>query len=228
MVAMNLRFGLVAVTNLFLAGVVLGGSNEAGIKFLAENAKKDGVVVLPSGMQYKVLKTGDGAFHPTKSTTCSCHYHGSLVDGTVFDSSVDRGQPTDFAPNQVIAGWTEAMPMMVEGDKWELYIPSDLAYGDRGSPPKIQGGDTLIFTIEIMEIKGDKVPAVKCDPATKDGCDDKESKYIDKQASKSSDDLKKEMKRLTSMDLKSIKAELVEWITRRVIILGKMLAKEEL
>eukprot|EP00241_Pyramimonas_parkeae_P009770 CAMPEP_0114246852 /NCGR_PEP_ID=MMETSP0058-20121206/12699_1 /TAXON_ID=36894 /ORGANISM="Pyramimonas parkeae, CCMP726" /LENGTH=143 /DNA_ID=CAMNT_0001360097 /DNA_START=117 /DNA_END=548 /DNA_ORIENTATION=- len=136
----------------------MGGSNKAGLEFLTQNAKKDGVITLPSGLQYKVLNSGKGQYHPTVSSTCSCHYHGTFVDGNIFDSSVQRGRPSDFAPNQVIKGWTEAMQMMVEGDKWELYVPSDLAYGDRGRPPKIGGGDTLIFTIELMEIKGDKVP----------------------------------------------------------------------
>ena len=109
--------------------------NAAGIKFLEENKEKEGIITLPSGLQYKVLRKGAGAYHPTKDSTCSCHYHGTLIDGTVFDSSYDRGSPTDFAPNQVIKGWTEAMQLMVEGDKWRMFIPSELAYGERGSPP---------------------------------------------------------------------------------------------
>ncbi len=96
-------------------------------------------------------------FHPTVDSQCDCHYKGTLIDGTQFDSSYDRGEPTAFAPNQVIKGWTEAMQLMVEGDKWEMYIPSDLGYGDRGSPPKIKGGDTLVFVMEIITIKGKKV-----------------------------------------------------------------------
>ena len=96
------------------------------------------------------------------NTVLAGHYEGrtaqNFPSGPVFDSSYARGSPTTFAPNQVIRGWTEAMQLMVEGDKWELYIPSDLAYGDRGRPPKIGGGDCLVFTIEILKIKGDKVP----------------------------------------------------------------------
>ena len=94
-------------------------SNEAGKRFLEENAKKDGVVVMASGLQYKVLKSGpaDGKM-PEASSPCSCHYKGTLIDGTEFDSSYKRGAPTTFAPNQVIRGWTEAMQLMVEGDKW--------------------------------------------------------------------------------------------------------------
>ena len=131
---------------------------KAGEAFLEENKSKPGVITLPSGLQYKVLEEGAGMEHPTVSTPCSCHYAGRLLDGTEFDSSYKRGQPTTFAPNQVIKGWTEAMQLMVEGDKWELYIPSDLAYGDQGRPPRIGGGDCLIFTIEILKIKGGKKP----------------------------------------------------------------------
>jgi FKBP-type peptidyl-prolyl cis-trans isomerase FklB len=135
------------------------------------NKAKEGVVTLASGLQYKVLRKGDGSFYPTKDSSCECHYEGTLIDGTEFDSSYARGTPTSFAPNQVISGWTEAMQLMVEGDKWEMYIPSDMAYGERGSPPKIPGGSALIFRMEIIKIKGDKVAANRCDVATLEGCD---------------------------------------------------------
>merc|ERR1711861_91360 len=110
------------------------------------------------------LARGDSENHPKASTSCECHYEGKLIDGTVFDSSYERGSPTSFAPNQVIKGWTEAMQLMVEGDKWEMYIPSELGYGDSGSPPKIGGGDALIFTMEIIKIKGGTKPAITCNP----------------------------------------------------------------
>ena len=129
-----------------------------GEQFLQDNKKKDGVITLPSGLQYKVLVEGSGLKRPLVDTPCDCHYLGTLIDGTQFDSSFDRGKPSTFAPNQVIKGWTEAMQLMVEGDKWELYIPSDLGYGDRGRPPKIGGGDCLIFTIEMLKIKGGRTP----------------------------------------------------------------------
>lgn len=103
------------------------GSNEASVQWLAENAKKEGVTTLPSGLQYKTLTKGSGKYHPTVDSPCLCHYHGTLIDGSTFDSSYDRGSPTTFAPNQVIKGWTEAMQLMVEGEKLELYIPSELA-----------------------------------------------------------------------------------------------------
>jgi len=132
---------------------------EAGRKFLEENKGKDRVVTLPSGLQYKVLKEGRGMEHPLVGTPCECHYAGRLLDDTEFDSSYKRGAPTTFAPNQVIKGWTEAMQLMVQGDKWEMYIPYELAYGESGSPPKIPGCACLIFVMEIMKIKGATKPA---------------------------------------------------------------------
>jgi len=112
------------------------GGKEAGLAFLEANKGKPGVIELLSGLQYKVLVPGEGKDHPTKDSPCFCHYEGRIAqnypDGAKFDSSYDRGEPAKFAPNQVIKGWTEAMQMMVEGDKWELYIPARLAYGARG------------------------------------------------------------------------------------------------
>jgi len=131
---------------------------EAGIAFLAENKSKEGVITLASGLQYKVLEEGAGLEHPKVSTPCECHYAGRLLDGTEFDSSYKRGEPTTFAPNQVIKGWTEAMQLMVVGDKWEMYIPMELAYGPSGKPPKIPAAATLIFIMEIVKIKGEVVP----------------------------------------------------------------------
>lgn len=142
-------------------GLVDAGTNAEGVKFLEQNAEKNGVIVLESGLQYKVLRVGSGTDNPTVDSSCECHYMGKTINGHQFDSSYDRGKPTSFAPNQVIKGWTEAMQLMVEGDKWEMYIPSELAYGDRGRPPHIGGGDVLIFTMEIIKIKGKKVPAME-------------------------------------------------------------------
>merc|ERR1711924_549319 len=180
---MSRFFALIAVLSLSCALA----TNEAGTKYLEENKKKDGVITLPSGLQYKVLRKGSGTDHPTADSSCECHYEGTLIDGTEFDSSYKRGSPTSFAPNQVIKGWTEAMQLMVEGDKWEMYIPSDLGYGDRGSPPKIPGGSTLVFVMEIIKIEGDKKPALTCDSATGEGCNDKENGYIKKMVAKNLD-----------------------------------------
>merc|ERR1712222_120307 len=127
--------------------------------YLVAKGSEEGVVTTKSGLMYKRITsvTDPKAKTPKVSTPCSCHYKGTLTDGTQFDSSYDRGSPTTFAPNQVIKGWTEAMQLMVEGDKWEMYIPSELGYGDGGSPPDIGGGDVLVFTMEILKIKGTKI-----------------------------------------------------------------------
>jgi FKBP-type peptidyl-prolyl cis-trans isomerase FklB len=126
-----------------------------GYIWLEGNRKREGVVSLPSGLQYKVLRKGTGTRVIKTDTACACHYSGTLLDGKEFDSSYKRGNPSTFAPRQVIKGWTEAMQLMVEGDKWELYLPAELGYGGRGSPSgSIKPGDALVFTIEICEIKG--------------------------------------------------------------------------
>lgn len=126
-------------------------AKKAGEEFLAINAKREGVHTLPSGLQYQVLKSGNGK-KPKETDQVKCHYHGTLIDGTVFDSSVDRGQPAVFGVNQVIAGWVEALQLMTEGSKWRLFIPSDLAYGSRGAGQLIQPHTTLIFDVELIEI----------------------------------------------------------------------------
>jgi len=124
-----------------------------GKKFLEDNKNKPGVKVLPDGMQYIVMKEGTGPM-PTASDTVTCHYHGTLIDGTVFDSSVDRGQPAEFTVSGVLKGWIEALQMMKVGSKWKLFIPAELAYGDRSAGPKIQANSTLIFEVELLSIKG--------------------------------------------------------------------------
>ena len=119
--------------------------------YLAENAKKEGVMTTASGLQYKVLTEGTGAM-PTASDKVEVHYEGRLIDGTVFDSSYKRGSTATFGVTQVISGWTEALQLMKEGDKFQLTIPSKLAYGERGSPPKIGPGETLIFDVELIKV----------------------------------------------------------------------------
>ncbi len=125
----------------------------AGAIYLAENAKKEGVITTESGLQYEIITAGTGP-KPSQNDTVVTHYHGSLIDGSVFDSSVDRGEPAQFPVNGVIQGWIEALQLMPVGSKWRLSIPSDLAYGDQGSAPVIGPGATLIFEIELLEIKG--------------------------------------------------------------------------
>lgn len=120
----------------------------AGKAFLEANRQQEGVVETASGLQYLVLEKGSGESHPKASDTVTVHYHGTLIDGTVFDSSVERGEPISFPLNQVIKGWTEGLQLMVVGEKTRFFIPSSLAYGNR-SAGKISGGSTLIFDVEL-------------------------------------------------------------------------------
>ncbi|MDB2386178.1 FKBP-type peptidyl-prolyl cis-trans isomerase [Shewanella sp.] len=124
---------------------------ELGNAFLAENKLKEGVTTTASGLQYQVLTAGDGTVHPKASDTVTVHYHGTLIDGTVFDSSVERGEPIAFPLNRVIKGWTEGVQLMVVGEKTRFFIPSTLAYGNR-SAGKITAGSTLIFDVELINI----------------------------------------------------------------------------
>ena len=124
-----------------------------GQKFLAENAKRKGVITTKSGLQYEIIRAGTDTVKPTINNKVKCHYHGTLINGTVFDSSVDRGEPISFEVGGVIAGWTEALQLMTVGSKWKLYIPSELAYGDRAAGDKIAPGSTLIFEVEILGIE---------------------------------------------------------------------------
>jgi len=124
---------------------------ESGLAFLTENSKKEGVIELPSGLQYKVLEEGEGDI-PSINHQVKCHYHGTLIDGRVFDSSVERNEPAVFPVNGVIKGWTEALQLMSVGSKWRLFIPSDLAYGEQGAGGVIGPNSTLIFEVELLEI----------------------------------------------------------------------------
>jgi hypothetical protein len=131
----------------------------------------------------------------------------------------------------VIKGWTEAMQLMVEGDQWEMYIPSELGYGDSGSPPKIKGGDVLVFVMEIITINGDKVPANRCDATTGDGCDEKETSFIAKIAEKfggAKEKLQAELDRIKGMVNGKMKPTLKVWASKRMGILSQLVAKEEL
>lgn len=126
-------------------------NQKAGEVFLAENAKKEGVVTLPSGLQYKIVKAGTGK-KPTAKDTVTVHYRGTLIDGTEFDSSYQRNEPVTFPVGGVIAGWTEALQLMPEGSKWQLFIPAKLAYAERGAGPKIGPNATLVFDVELIKV----------------------------------------------------------------------------
>jgi len=146
-----------------------GAANKTeGEAFLAANKSKDGVVTLPSGLQYKILTAGTGP-KPTASDSVVCNYRGTLINGTEFDSSYKRGQPATFGVGQVIKGWTEALQLMPVGSKWQLFIPSSLAYGERGAGAEIGPNATLIFEVELLSIQ-DKT---KDDKSKEDKKDDK-------------------------------------------------------
>merc|ERR1719468_1408638 len=211
-------------------------TNEVGRKFLKENKKREGVKTLKSGLQYKVLKKGEGQLHPTKDATCSCHYAGTTPsltpdaidkpeeEWTVFDSSYKRGSPSEFSPGMVIKGWTEAMQKMVVGDKWEMYIPSELGYGDGGSGDKIKEGDVLIFRMEILKINGKTKRAVPCDLKTKENCEPDEITVIDTWGKKAIDEIDAEVKALTKQKESVLKAGLREQVVSTLKTL-KQIAK---
>ena len=126
-------------------------NKKAGEEFLNINKGKAGVVTLPSGLQYQVLQKGEGP-KPTASDKVKCHYHGTLINGTVFDSSVQRGEPAVFGVSQVIPGWVEALQLMPVGSNWRLFIPSDLAYGEHGAGEAIEPNSALVFDVELLDI----------------------------------------------------------------------------
>ncbi|MBR2261439.1 MAG: FKBP-type peptidyl-prolyl cis-trans isomerase [Paludibacteraceae bacterium] len=126
-------------------------NKKAGEEFLKENAKRPGVVITASGLQYEILKEGNGA-KPVATDTVRCHYEGRLIDGNVFDSSFKRNKPADFPVNQVIAGWVEALQLMPVGSKWRLFIPSELAYGEHGAGDVIGPNMALVFDVELIEV----------------------------------------------------------------------------
>ena len=156
---MSKFFIFAVVIAIFIILIIRHNTNKAeaqknlsvGAVFLASNSSEIGVVATPSGLQYKVLNQGEGQIKPLASSKVKVHYHGTLLDGTVFDSSVDRGQPISFALKQVISGWTEGLQLMVVGDKYRFYIPASLAYGNRATG-KIAAGSLLIFDVELLAI----------------------------------------------------------------------------
>jgi FKBP-type peptidyl-prolyl cis-trans isomerase len=141
--------------------VVAEGNRKEGTEFLEANKTKEGVVTMPSGLQYKIMTEGTGP-KPAATDTVTCNYKGTLLNGTEFDSSYKRGQPASFPVTGVIKGWTEALQLMPVGSKWQLFIPSELAYGDRGADPRsgIGPGATLIFEVELLSIQDKAKPEV--------------------------------------------------------------------
>jgi len=132
----------------------LAGANKAkSQQFMAENKSKKGIVSLPSGVQYRVIEDGTGSKKPTAQSEVTVHYRGSLANGLEFDSSFARGEPVSFKVNTVIKGWQEALPLMRVGDHWQIFVPPELAYGDRGQPPRIGPNEALVFEIKLIEVK---------------------------------------------------------------------------
>jgi len=152
---MLLRAALLVQVLLALArSPAVTATDDAGLAFLQEKTKAPDVQSTSSGLLYRILKSGPpGGLTPNASSPCKCHYRGTLIDGTEFDSSYSRGKPATFSPNRVIRGWTEALQMMKEGDKWELYIPSELAYGTRGAGARIPPNAALVFEIELIQVQ---------------------------------------------------------------------------
>ena len=134
-----------------LAEEAYAQNKASGEAFLAANAKKEGVTVLPSGLQYEVIAAGNGT-KPSATDRVQCHYEGTLIDGTIFDSSIKRGEPAVFGVNQVIKGWVEALQLMQEGAKWRLYIPYDMAYGEHGAGEMIPPYSALVFDVELIKV----------------------------------------------------------------------------
>lgn len=183
------------------------GSNEKGKRFLEKNKIREGVITLNSGLQYKVLKKGTGKYHPAPETPCVVHYAGttpSLTPDAInrdvsqwdeFDSSYKKGEPVTYAPNNVITGWKDVLQMMVEGDHWEVYIPSELGYGVAGSGAKIKGGDVLIFRIELLIINGRAFPKKKiCSLKARDDCEPHDIELLDMWKDKSVVEIEKGLK----------------------------------
>jgi FKBP-type peptidyl-prolyl cis-trans isomerase FklB len=149
--ALNEAFSIVSKKMQELEQAAAKEKSAEGEAYLAENAKRDEVTVTESGLQYEVLATGDGE-KPTAASTVRTHYHGTFINGDIFDSSVDRGQPAEFPVGGVIPGWTEALQLMTEGSKWRLYVPYNLAYGEQGSQGAIPPYSTLVFDVELLAI----------------------------------------------------------------------------
>jgi len=219
---------VLAIASGSLFSGTLAGTNKFGKKWLKKNAKLTGVKTLPSGLQYKALTTGNGSFHPLADSKCKCHLEGRTASysskwRTMFESSYAIGAPKQFAPSEQVAGVAEAMLMMVEGDKWEVYMPSELGYGDSGKAPDIQSGDVLIFIIEILEIQGGKIPA--CDVKTLKRCNNKEKEYILKHSSKGKEHIEGESRRLEGMRDGQMHEGKVPWLNKRIELLGHMLGQ---
>jgi len=204
-------------------------SNPDSVAWLYENSKKEGVKILASGLQYKVIKSGNGKDHPSYNSHCEIHYSVKDVNGTEFESSYG-GKPHKFAPQQALTGWSEVLALMVEGDVWELYIPSELATGDKEFSPGIKEGNAAIFTLELTNILGSRVPKIDCNVMTLENCDKREKEYIETLREKCGDDvdaLEAELEEI-QVETDTPKAHSpyhFDWLRRRVNVLTNLIDK---
>mmetsp|Transcript_87064 Transcript_87064/g.244175 ORF Transcript_87064/g.244175 Transcript_87064/m.244175 type:complete len:245 (+) Transcript_87064:63-797(+) len=229
------------VSALFVASRLMysaAATNEVGKEFLRENEEREGVFTLESGLQYKVLRKGSGVFRVALESTCECHYAGTTPsltpdaqdkpeeDWDAFDSSYHRGETVSFTPSNVIAGWTEALQLMVEGDKFELYIPSELAYGDSPPNDKVEAGDVLIFRMELLSIKGKKKRVGVCNFKSRKNCGPNEIEMLDTLAKSPLEELEEEAKKLRIMkEDESLDQDDREATKSDLLFLMKLMAK---
>jgi hypothetical protein len=197
--------------------LVVGMTNEAGVQFLQENKLKPGVVMLPSGLQYKILQSGEGTKHPKPDSECKVDYEAVTLDGSQIDSSYIMGEPYVFAPNEVLPGMQEALQLMVEGDTWELYVSAELGVRDADRDDTVEG-EVIIYTVKLVEIEGDVIPAMcKVDGFVR--CSDKEIKYIERIREWDASKHASEYQRLKGIQGSKVKKELKLWLDQRVNIL---------
>eukprot|EP00933_Yihiella_yeosuensis_P020825 TRINITY_DN16630_c0_g1_i1.p1 TRINITY_DN16630_c0_g1~~TRINITY_DN16630_c0_g1_i1.p1 ORF type:complete len:248 (-),score=51.85 TRINITY_DN16630_c0_g1_i1:226-969(-) len=214
-------------------------TNKFGLKFLEENKKKEGVITLPSGLQYKVLQAGTGDRSPRADTICEVAWVAwtaeKFPDGQKYEDTSTATEEIKFAPSDegknVPLGQREALMMMVEGDEWELYIPSSLAFGQRekkGSEGFAQGGDVMVYRTKLVRIDGtkkDTVPVLRCDVTTLEGCNDKQKAFVTKQTEKGMDKGEKELDRLRLMGNKDLGGDARIWLDQRIALLERILHK---
>ena len=201
-------------------------TNLEGINYLNENAKKEGVITLPSGIQFIQLEKGEGQFNPTPDSFVQCDYKGTFINGTVFDET-SKGSPAGFTPSQVIKGWGQTVVLMVEGDRFLVTVPAEMAYTDVDHP-KMVGDEVIIFDMKLVFIKGNKIPVVLCDIETLNECNDKQKDYLNVIKNDSVKwtvaKLEKEYKRLEFNTNKGKMAEdLLRWSQTRMILIRRVL-----
>eukprot|EP00928_Gymnodinium_smaydae_P092998 TRINITY_DN77009_c0_g1_i1.p1 TRINITY_DN77009_c0_g1~~TRINITY_DN77009_c0_g1_i1.p1 ORF type:complete len:282 (-),score=49.31 TRINITY_DN77009_c0_g1_i1:43-804(-) len=224
------------VCNAFCAVAELG---PAGIEFLMKNEHRDGVILLPSGVQYKVLSEGSGDFHPLPDSKCLVHFAGTTLALTPGALEEDESAwntfekssatlPATFAPFERVPGWAEALRHMVEGDRWEVYIPPELGYGNDGWGGQVKGDDVLIVRMELVEIQGGKEPAEKCNIEDWSGCSERQKLYLDRMMTASAAKRRVELKKLRYNKAAGLPDSHKKWFVQRLQLVTKLVARDEL